>query len=113
MRVVKGLTIDGSSRGPPTNSSDRQLALKKSGDARVIAYSSIRHNVAGVDFSDPNSLKRPMTGVAYVQSKIARSLFMVEFDKRAKPHGVRALAVHPGAILTDLLRYVSDEQLAV
>lgn len=89
-------------------------ALKKSGNARVIAYSSIGHNVAGMDFSDPNFLKRPYDKwVGYGQSKTATSLFAVELDKRAKPHGVRAFAVHPGAVLTDLLRYMSDEELAV
>jgi hypothetical protein len=37
----------------------------------------------------------------------------VEFDKRAQAYGVRAFAVHPGAVLTDLLRYMSDEELKV
>jgi NAD(P)-dependent dehydrogenase (short-subunit alcohol dehydrogenase family) len=87
-------------------------ALKTFGDARVIAYSSIGHNVAGVDFSDPNFLTRQYDKwVAYGQSKTSTSLFAVEFDKRAQAHGVRAFAVHPGAVLTDLLRYTSDNEL--
>ena len=43
--------------------------------------------------------------------KTATSLFAVEFDSRAQVYGVRAFAVHPGAVLTDLLRYMSDEEL--
>ena len=86
--------------------------LKKSGKARVVALSSIGHNVAGVDFADPNFNHRPYDKwVAYGQSKTATSLFAVELDKRAQPCGLRAFAVHPGAVLTDLARYMSDEEL--
>jgi NAD(P)-dependent dehydrogenase (short-subunit alcohol dehydrogenase family) len=88
--------------------------LEQSGNARVIAYSSIGHRVAGVDFDDPNFNHRPYDKwVAYGQSKTATSLFAVAFDKRAQAYGVRAFAVHPGAVLTGLLRYMSDEELKV
>jgi len=88
------------------------IALKTSGNARVVALSSIGHNVAGVDFVDPNFNHRLYDKwVAYGQSKTATSLFAVEFDRRAQAYGVRAFAVHPGAVLTDLLRYMSDEEL--
>jgi NAD(P)-dependent dehydrogenase (short-subunit alcohol dehydrogenase family) len=92
----------------------RQLwsALQETGGARVITYSSIGHRVAAVDFDDPNFNRRPYDKwVAYGQSKTATSLFAVELDRRARGHGVRAFAVHPGAVLTDLLRYMSDEEL--
>jgi NAD(P)-dependent dehydrogenase (short-subunit alcohol dehydrogenase family) len=89
-------------------------ALKNSGNARVVAYSSIGHNVAGMDFEDPNFNHSPYDKwVAYGQSKTATSLFAVEFDKRAQAYGVRSFAVHPGAVVTDLLRYMSDEELGV
>jgi NAD(P)-dependent dehydrogenase (short-subunit alcohol dehydrogenase family) len=39
-------------------------------------------------------------------------LFAVGLDARAKQRGVRAFAVHPGGILTDLVRHLSDEELA-
>jgi NAD(P)-dependent dehydrogenase (short-subunit alcohol dehydrogenase family) len=89
-------------------------ALKKPGNARVVAYSSIGHRVSGLDFNDPNFNHRPYDKwVAYGQSKTATSLFAVEFDKRAQAHGVRAFAVHPGAVLTDLLPHMPDEELKV
>jgi NAD(P)-dependent dehydrogenase (short-subunit alcohol dehydrogenase family) len=88
-------------------------ALKKSGDARVVALSSRGHARGGVDLSDPNFNKRPYDKwAAYGQSKSANSLFAVELDKRGQKHGVRAFAVHPGGILTDLLKYMTDEELS-
>jgi NAD(P)-dependent dehydrogenase (short-subunit alcohol dehydrogenase family) len=36
-------------------------------------------------------------------------LFAVEFDRRHKARGVRATAVHPGAIETELARYLTAE----
>jgi len=88
-------------------------ALKRSGDARVVALSSRGHARGGVDFSDPNFNKRPYDKwAAYGQSKSANSLFAVELDKRGQKDGVRAFAVHPGGILTDLLKYMTDEELS-
>jgi NAD(P)-dependent dehydrogenase (short-subunit alcohol dehydrogenase family) len=87
--------------------------LKKSRNARVVALSSRGHMRSGVDFSDPNFDNRPYDKwAAYGQSKSANSLFAVELDKRGQEHGIRAFAVHPGGILTDLLRYMTDEDLA-
>jgi len=88
-------------------------ALKKSGNARVVALSSRGHARGGVDLSDPNFNKRPYDKwAAYGQSKSANSLFAVELDKRGQKHGIRAFAVHPGGILTDLLKYMTDEELS-
>jgi NAD(P)-dependent dehydrogenase (short-subunit alcohol dehydrogenase family) len=87
-------------------------ALKKSRDARVVALSSAGHRWSGVDFSDPNFNKRPYDKwVAYGQSKTANSLFAVALDKRGQEHGIRAFAVHPGGIVTDLSQYMTDEDL--
>jgi NAD(P)-dependent dehydrogenase (short-subunit alcohol dehydrogenase family) len=87
-------------------------ALKKSGNARVVTLSSRGHARGQVDFSDPNFDKRRYDRwVAYGQSKSANSLFAVELDKRGQEHGVRAFAVHPGGILTDLLRHMTEEDL--
>jgi len=88
-------------------------ALKKSSGARVVALSSRGHSRGEVDFTDPNFEKRPYDKwVAYGQSKSANSLFAVELDKRGQKHGIRAFAVHPGGILTDLLKYMTDEELS-
>jgi NAD(P)-dependent dehydrogenase (short-subunit alcohol dehydrogenase family) len=87
-------------------------ALKKARNARVVTLSSRGHARGEVDFSDPNFDKRPYDKwLAYGQSKSANSLFAVELDKRGQAHGIRAFAVHPGGILTDLLRYMTDEEL--
>ena len=42
--------------------------------------------------------------MAYGRSKTATILFAVEFDRRHKPRGVRAVAVHPGAIQTETVQ---------
>jgi NAD(P)-dependent dehydrogenase (short-subunit alcohol dehydrogenase family) len=88
-------------------------ALKKSRDARVVALSSRAHGWGEVDLNDPNFDKRPYDKwVAYGQSKSANSLFAVALDKRGQQHGIRAFAVHPGGILTDLSKYMTDEELS-
>src|ERR1700719_268486 len=87
-------------------------ALKKSRNARVVALSSSAHMMGEVDFSDPNFDNRPYDKwAAYGQSKSANSLFAVALDKRGQEHGIRTFAVHPGGILTDLSRYMTDEDL--
>jgi NAD(P)-dependent dehydrogenase (short-subunit alcohol dehydrogenase family) len=87
-------------------------ALKKARNARVVGLSSSGHMRGEVDFSDPNFNTRPYDKwVAYGQSKTANSLFAVGLDKRGQEHGIRAFAVHPGGILTDLSRYMTDEDL--
>ncbi|HVY84368.1 MAG TPA: shikimate dehydrogenase, partial [Caulobacterales bacterium] len=48
---------------------------------------------------------------AYGRSKTANILFAVEFDRRHKARGVRATAVHPGAIETELSRHMGKEAL--
>jgi NAD(P)-dependent dehydrogenase (short-subunit alcohol dehydrogenase family) len=87
-------------------------ALKNAQGARVVTLSSTGHRYSGVDLDDPNYLSRPYDkAAAYGQSKSANSLFSVELDRRGKRHGVRAFAVHPGGILTDLVRYLTDDEL--
>ncbi|HEX4684667.1 MAG TPA: oxidoreductase [Gemmatimonadaceae bacterium] len=87
-------------------------ALERRG-ARVVSLTSAGHRFSGVDFDDPNFLKRPYDKwKAYGQSKSANSLFAVALDARTKDKGVRAFAVHPGRILsTELVRHISIEDL--
>ncbi len=50
--------------------------------------------------------------IAYGQSKTANVLFAVEVDRRYQADGIRAFALHPGAILeTDLARNYDPEEL--
>lgn len=48
--------------------------------------------------------KSPQTK-AYGQSKTANSLFSTELDRRGKPFGIRAFAVHPGRIPSTNLKH--------
>jgi NAD(P)-dependent dehydrogenase (short-subunit alcohol dehydrogenase family) len=87
-------------------------ALKKSGRARVVTLSSFGHSMGEVDLDDPNFNQRPYDKwKAYGQSKSANSLFAVALDERGQEHGIRAFAVHPGGILTDLVRHMTEEEL--
>lgn len=89
-------------------------ALLASGDARVVALSSRAHHRSPVVFEDPNYRTRPYDKwIAYGQSKTANVLFAVEMDRRLADRGVRAHAVHPGVILTDLGRHLTEEDFAV
>jgi NAD(P)-dependent dehydrogenase (short-subunit alcohol dehydrogenase family) len=76
---------------------------------RLINLSSSGHRYANVDLEDPNFERTPYEPfVAYGRSKTANILFAVAFDKRHRDRGVRAAAVHPGGILTELGRYVES-----
>lgn len=86
-------------------------ALRKAQGARVVTLSSFGHRFDGVHLDDPNFEMRPYEKwAAYGQSKTANSLFTVELDRRGKEYGIRAFAVHPGRIATDLVRYMSEEE---
>ncbi|MCA9516199.1 MAG: SDR family NAD(P)-dependent oxidoreductase [Myxococcales bacterium] len=82
------------------------------GGARVVAVSSRGHRLGGVDLDDPFFERRPYDKwKAYAQSKTANVLFAVALDRRSAPHGVRAFAVHPGAIATDLTRSIPADEV--
>ena len=79
--------------------------------ARVVSLSSIGHRRSPVNLKDPNFDTTPYDKwEAYGRAKSANSLFAVGLDKRAQSHGVRAFAVHPGGIMTDLQRFMPEEE---
>src|SRR5579862_6213122 len=85
---------------------NRIASLIKDG-GRLINLSSSGHRFSNVDLDDPNFERIPYEPfVAYGRSKTANILFAVAFDKRNRNRGVRAAAVHPGGIQTELGRYV-------
>ena len=87
-------------------------ALRRAEGARVIALSSYGHRRAGVDFHDPNFEVRAYDPwVAYGQSKTANALFAVALDSIGQQQGVRAFSVHPGGIVTGLIRHMSQTQI--
>jgi NAD(P)-dependent dehydrogenase (short-subunit alcohol dehydrogenase family) len=87
-------------------------ALLKAGRARVVALSSVGHRRSPVDFDDPYFERRPYDKwAAYGQSKTANSLFAVELNRRLEPKSVFVYAVHPGGIMTNLQRDMSDQEI--
>jgi NAD(P)-dependent dehydrogenase (short-subunit alcohol dehydrogenase family) len=87
-------------------------ALKRARGARVVALSSRGHAGAAFDFDDPKFERRPYDKwTAYGQSKTANALFALALDTRGGGHGVRAFSVHPGAVLTELTRWMPEEEL--
>src|ERR1700676_4886459 len=74
---------------------------------RLINLSSSGHRYSNVDLEDPSFEHTPYEPfVAYGRSKTANILFAVAFDKRHRDRGVRAAAVHPGGIQTELDRHL-------
>jgi len=87
-------------------------ALRNARGARVVSLSSRAHQRAGIDFDDPQFERRPYDRwEAYGQSKTANVLFAVELDHRGKENGIRAFAPHPGAVVTDLGRHMTEDEL--
>jgi NAD(P)-dependent dehydrogenase (short-subunit alcohol dehydrogenase family) len=81
--------------------------IKKGG--RLVNLSSSGHRFSNIDLIDPNFETTPYEPfVAYGRSKTANVLFAVEFDRRHRARGVRATAVHPGGIMTELARHMPD-----
>jgi len=115
MACPQGRTVDGFETQFGTNHLghfvlvNRIAALFKPG-GRLVNLSSAGHRFADVDLEDPNFEHTPYAEfVAYGRSKTANVLFAVEFDRRHRGEGVRAVAVHPGGIQTELGRYMTDE----
>ncbi len=84
-------------------------ALKKAPAARVVNLSSAGHKYSAVDFDDPHFDRRPYDKwVSYGQAKTANMLFSVGLNKR----GIASNAVHPGAIMTNLGRHMTQDDYA-
>jgi NAD(P)-dependent dehydrogenase (short-subunit alcohol dehydrogenase family) len=85
--------------------------IRKGG--RLINLSSAGHRFSNVDLDDPNFERTPYDPfIAYGRSKTANILFAVAFDQRHRERGVRAAAVHPGVIHTELARHVDPVAIA-
>ena len=85
---------------------NRIAPLMRAG-ARLVNLASSGHRFADVDLDDPNFERteyQPFIG--YGRSKTANILFAVGFDRRHRARGVRAAAVHPGGIHTELGRHM-------
>jgi len=89
-----------------------RIASLMGAGSRLINLSSSGHRFSKVDLDDPNFERTPYEPfVAYGRSKTANILFAVAFDQRHRERGVRAAAVHPGGIQTELGRHMGEGQL--
>ena len=90
---------------------NRIAALMGAG-SRLINLSSSGHRYSNVDLDDPNFERTPYEPfIAYGRSKTANILFAVAFDERHRERGVRAAAIHPGGIQTELGRYLDPTRV--
>jgi NAD(P)-dependent dehydrogenase (short-subunit alcohol dehydrogenase family) len=117
MATPLGHTVDGFETQFGTNHLghfvliNRIAPLMRTG-SRLINLASSGHRFANVDLQDPNfehTAYEPFIG--YGRSKTANILFAVAFDQRHRERGVRAAAVHPGGIQTELGRHMGDGQI--
>jgi len=75
-----------------------------------VTLTSAGHSRADVDLEDPNFERTEYSAwVAYGRAKTANALFARELARRAGPSGLLSFSVHPGGIITDLGRHLTDE----
>ncbi len=88
---------------------NRIASLIRSG-GRLVVLSSSGHRFGELNLDDPNFERTPYDShAAYGAAKTANALFAIEFDRRYRDRGIRALSVHPGGIQTELGRYFTPE----
>ena len=88
--------------------------LEKSAPARIVNLSSRGHQFDDVHLDDPNFERRDYDKWAsYGQSKTANVQFSVGLEKRLGGKGVHAYAVHPGGIMTNLGRHLTEDDIAM
>jgi len=119
MTTPVGRTVDGFETQFGTNHLghfvlvNRLRPLLAGGPARIVNLSSAGHRFSDVVLDDVNFDKTPYDPwLAYGRSKSANILFAVELDRRGRSSGQRACAVHPGTIMTELGRHMTEETLA-
>ena len=91
-----------------------QLLMPALGEgSRVVALSSAGHRFSDIELDDPNFATTSYDPwVAYGRSKTANALFAVELDRRLADRGAHAFSLHPGGIVTDLGRHLTEETIA-
>ncbi|XP_049291537.1 retinol dehydrogenase 12-like [Anopheles funestus] len=82
--------------------------LKASAPSRIINLSSLAHKFGKINRKDLNSEHSYNQVTAYCQSKLANVMFTRELAKRLRGTGVKAYAVHPGTVDTDLPRHMGS-----
>ena len=81
-------------------------------DKRIVNLSSRAHHLSTIDLIDPNFKEREYEKwKSYGQSKTANILFSVGLEKRFSSVGIHSIAVHPGGIVTNLGRHMTDQDM--
>jgi NAD(P)-dependent dehydrogenase (short-subunit alcohol dehydrogenase family) len=117
MNCPFGRTVDGFETQFGTNHLGHfvlvnRLAPLIADDGRIVILSSAAHRASDIDLADAGFDKSEYDPfVAYGRSKTANVLFAVELDRRLRGRGIRATAIHPGGIMTELMRHTSPELL--
>ncbi|MEW4449130.1 SDR family NAD(P)-dependent oxidoreductase [Qipengyuania sp. JC766] len=119
MACPKDTTADGFERQFGTNHLGHFLLTKelmplvRKGKApRIVNLSSRGHHLDEVHFDDPNFEDREYDKwKSYGQSKTANIQFAVGLEKRFGPEGIHAIALHPGGIMTNLGRHMTEEDM--
>ncbi|KAJ6091954.1 hypothetical protein N7467_003923 [Penicillium canescens] len=78
--------------------------------SRVVVLTSVAHRDGEVNFPNLNFEGEYDAWDAYAQSKTANLWTSNEIDRRFGPKGVHSVSVHPGGIMSGLLRHFSEEQ---
>jgi NAD(P)-dependent dehydrogenase (short-subunit alcohol dehydrogenase family) len=75
--------------------------------SRVVTVSSNAHRQGVINFDDLHAERKYRPMAAYAQSKLANLLFTYELQRRLSATGATTIAVaaHPGAARTDLMRH--------
>ncbi|CAF0996667.1 unnamed protein product [Adineta steineri] len=84
--------------------------LKAGKPSRVVVVSSIANRRSGINWDDINWEKNYDKWSAYGQSKTANILFAKQFNKLYSSEGIQAYALHPGGIMTNLIKYLPIEE---
>jgi NAD(P)-dependent dehydrogenase (short-subunit alcohol dehydrogenase family) len=85
-------------------------AIAAGGGARVVSVSSRGHQLSDIRWDDPHFARGYDRWLAYAQAKTANVLFAVHLDALGRDAGVRAFSLHPGVIITELVRHVPREE---
>ena len=117
MACPQGTSADGFERQFGTNhlghfllTSKLMPLVEKGTKQRIVNLSSRGHHIDQVHFDDPNFENRDYDKwLSYGQSKTANVLFSVGLEKRFGDKGIHAYAVHPGGIMTNLGRHMTEE----
>ncbi|XP_056266938.1 retinol dehydrogenase 11 isoform X3 [Pseudoliparis swirei] len=82
--------------------------MKRSAPARIVTLASVNHKKGQVDFSHfrGENLTHHMDNI-YNHTKLHNVICTKEFARRLEGTGVTANSVHPGVVMTDVLRHYS------